>query len=77
MDNVIEMKGKAEYQKLAVKKIENELKDFKGDQKGQAVKTYVANTLREFCQKSAEFAEVVYKTKRTLSDAISDVMKSC
>ena len=75
MDNIIDLMDNRDFQALAVEKIESELKDFKGDQKGQVVKTYVANTLIEFCQKSSAFAEVVYRTKRTLSDAISDVMK--
>ncbi len=66
-----------DFQKLAIEKINSELKSFKGDKKGQRVYTYVANSLREFCEKDETFAEVVYKTKRTLSDCVSEIMKGC
>lgn len=65
------------YTKLAVEKIAAELKDFKGDRYGMAVKNHVASTITHFCEQNERFAEVVYKTKRTLSDCCAEIMKGC
>lgn len=65
------------YIKLAVEKIAAELKDFKGDRYGMAVKDHVASTITHFCEQNERFAEVVYKTKRTLSDCCAEIMKGC
>lgn len=66
-----------EYTRLAVEKIAAELKDFKGDRYGMAVKDHVASTITHFCEQNERFAEVVYKTKRTLSDCCAEIMKGC
>lgn len=66
-----------EYSRLAVEKIAAELKDFKGDRYGMAVKDHVASTITHFCEQNEQFAEVVYKTKRTLSDCCAEIMKGC
>lgn len=66
-----------DFKGLAVEKIDRELKEFKGDKYGKAVYTYVANVLRDFCQQNERFAEVVYKTKRSLSDCCAEIMKGC
>ena len=66
-----------EYSRLAVEKIAAELKDFKGDRYGMAVKNHVASTITHFCEQNERFAEVVYKTKRTLSDCCAEIMKGC
>ena len=66
-----------EYSRLAVEKIAAELKDFKGDRYGMAVKNHVAATITHFCEQNERFAEVVYKTKRTLSDCCAEIMKGC
>lgn len=66
-----------DYKKLAVEKINEQLKEFKGDKYGKAVHTYVANTLSEFCEQDERFAEVVYKTKRSFSDCCAEIMKGC
>ena len=66
-----------EYSRLAVEKIAAELKDFKGDRYGMAVKDHVASTITHFCEQNERFAEVVYKTKRTLSDCCAEIMKGC
>lgn len=66
-----------EYIRLAVEKIAAELKDFKGDRYGMAVKNHVASTITHFCEQNERFAEVVYKTKRTLSDCCAEIMKGC
>lgn len=78
MGNLFEMSdvGK-DYKALAIEKIDKELKEFQGDKYGKAVYTYVANTLREFCGQSDVFAKTLYKTKRSLSDCISEIMKGC
>lgn len=66
-----------DFKKLAVEKIDRELKEFAGDKYGKAVHTYVANVLRDFCEQNERFAEVVYKTKRSLSDCCAEIMKGC
>lgn len=66
-----------DFKRLAIEKIDRELKEFKGDKYGKAVYTYVANVLRDFCQQNERFAEVVYKTKRSLSDCCAEIMKGC
>lgn len=77
MSNVINMTPAPSYKKLAVEKIAAELKSFKGDRYGMAVKNHVASTLTHFCEQDERFAEVVYKTKRTLSDCCAAIMKGC
>lgn len=62
---------------LAIEKLEKEIKEYKGDRYGDTVKPYVSNTLRKFCEDNKTFAEVFYKTKRTLSDCLKEVMKGC
>lgn len=66
-----------DFKKLAVEKIDRELKEFSSDKYGKAVHTYVANVLRDFCEQNERFAEVVYKTKRSLSDCCTEIMKGC
>lgn len=75
MSNLFDI-GK-DYKSLAVEKINRELKEFKGDRYGEAVYTYVANALREFCNQSDVFATALYKTKRNLSDCIREIMRGC
>ena len=65
------------FTQLAVEKIAAELKGFKGDRYGMAVKNHVAATITHFCEQNERFAEVVYKTKRTLSDCCAEIMKGC
>ncbi len=77
MNNNLSLVEKPTYSKLAVEKIAAELKDFKGDRYGMAVKSHVASTLTHFCEQDERFAEVVYKTKRTLSDCCAEIMKGC
>ena len=62
---------------LAVEKIAAELKNFQGGNKEKAVSKFVASTLTHFCGESERFAEVVYRTPRTLSDCCAEVMKAC
>lgn len=76
MSEVIQLE-QYNYRELAVAKIRDELKSFKGDRYCTAVKDHVASTLIHFCEENARFAEVVYKTKRTLSDCCAEVMKGC
>ena len=65
------------YGELAAEKIANELKNFKGDQYGNAVKGFVASTLTNFCEQSERFAKVVFETEATLSDCCAEIMKNC
>lgn len=77
MEKVIDITSKQNYTQLAVDKIAEELKTFKGDRYGNAVKKHVASTIIHFCEQEPRFAEVVYKTKRTLSDCCAEIMKGC
>lgn len=77
MEKVIDITSKQNYTQLAVEKIAEELKTFKGDRYGEAVKNHVASTITHFCEQEPRFAEVVYKTKRTLSDCCAEIMQGC
>jgi hypothetical protein len=74
---VVPFPAPVDYQALAVEKLAAELKSFSGDRYGSAVKDFVASTLTHFCQQDKRFAEVVYGTKRTLSDCCTEIMKGC
>lgn len=63
------------YPALAKEKIATELASFTGGRKEEAVSKFAAETVSHFCQESPQFAEVVYKTRRTLSDCCAEVMK--
>lgn len=76
MSEVIQF-PKEDYRTLAVHKIAEELNSFKGDLYCEAVKNHVAATLTHFCEENIRFAEVVYKTKRTLSDCCAEIMRGC
>ena len=65
------------YGEMAAEKIAKELKEFKGDRYGDAVKNFVASTLTNFCEQNERFAQVVYETEATLSDCCSKIMKNC
>ncbi|HIT33420.1 MAG TPA: hypothetical protein IAC31_02160 [Candidatus Faecousia intestinigallinarum] len=65
------------YSQLAATKLQEELKSFRGDRYGEAIKEHVAATLIQFCKQNEKFAEVVYKTKRTLSDCCREIMQGC
>lgn len=65
------------FSALAVDKIAAELKAFKGGNKETAVSKFVASTLTKFCEENERFAEIVYRTPRTLSDCCAEVMKGC
>ena len=77
MSNILNFAPSQKFSQLAVEKIAAELKDFKGDKYGMAVKKHVAATITHFCEQNERFAEVVYKTKRTLSDCCAEIMKGC
>lgn len=66
-----------DFKALAIEKINKELDEFHGDTFGIAVSTHVANVLRDFCEQDERFAEVVYKTKRSLSDCCAEIMRGC
>lgn len=72
MENIIELKN---YQTLATKKIAAELKSFTGGRKEKCISSHAAAQVTHFCEESPAFAEVVYKTKRTLSDCCAEVVK--
>lgn len=73
----MELLAPRKYSVLAAEKIAGELKDFKGNQYGNAVKGFVAATLTNFCEQSERFAQVVYETEATLSDCCAKVMNKC
>ncbi len=63
------------YQTRAVEKIAAELKNFTGGRKETCISKHAAAQVTHFCEESPVFAEVVYKTKRTLSDCCTEVLK--
>lgn len=63
------------YQTLATEKIAAELKTFTGGRKEKCISTHAAAQITHFCEESPAFAEVVYKTRRTLSDCCTEVLK--
>lgn len=73
----MELVTQKDYSKLATDKIAKELNEFKGDRYGQAVKSFVASTLTNFCGQSQRFAQVVYETPATISDCCAEIMKGC
>lgn len=72
MENFIELKN---YQNLAAEKIAAELNSFTGGRKEKCISSHAAAEVTHFCGESPAFAEVVYKTKRTLSDCCAEVVK--
>lgn len=77
MENIVNIQDHQEpdYPALAAEKIAAELKSFTGGSKEKAVSRFAAETLTHFCQESPQFAQVVCKTRRTLSDCCAQVMK--
>lgn len=73
----MELVTQKDFSKLATDKIAKELSEFKGDRYGQAVKSFVASTLTNFCGQSQRFAQVVHETPATLSDCCAEIMKGC
>ena len=67
--------SKETLRSMAVEKIAEELKKFYGGQKEKCVSSHVAAQVTHFCEESPIFAEVVYKTRRTLSDCCAEVLK--
>ncbi len=77
MENIIDLQPHPapDYPALAVEKIAAELKSFTGGSKEKAISKFAASELTHYCKQSPKFAEVVYKTRRTLSDCCAEVMK--
>ena len=77
MENIvnIQVHQVPNYPALAAEKIAAELKSFTGGNKEKAISKFAAETLTHFCEESPAFAQVVYKTRRTLSDCCAEVMK--
>lgn len=68
----------------AIRKIDTELKTYKGDRYGGVMKDYVAGILRDFCRQNEEFAQAVAQggsfeacmkavTRSIQKEAISDL----
>lgn len=60
---------------LAIKKIDEELKTFKGSRHGEAVHKEVASALKDFAEQDAEFAQAIVQNDKTLSDCCEEIMK--
>lgn len=77
MENIVNIQDHQvpNYPALAAEKIAAELKSFTGGSKEKAISKFAAETLTHFCEESPQFAQVVYKTRRTLSDCCAQVMK--
>jgi len=63
------------YQFDALRKLDSELKSFKGGQKEGAVKAALYNALADFCRQDDEFAQAVVQCDKTLSDCAAAAMK--
>ncbi|MCL2248658.1 MAG: PcfK-like family protein [Oscillospiraceae bacterium] len=61
----------------AIQKLEEELKNVKGDQKVNAVKSHVAENLTYFSKQDAEFAQAIVQSEKTLGDCCAEIMKGC
>lgn len=48
-----------DYRQQAAEKIDRELKNYKGNNYGNAMKDYVAGRLKDFCEQNEEFAQAV------------------
>ena len=59
----------------AIEKIKKETEEFKGDRYGEVIYKEVSRQLINFCEQEIDFAKVVLKTKRTLSDCCVECMK--
>lgn len=58
----------------AIEKIKKETEEFNGDRYGKAIYKAVSTQLINFCEQESDFAKVVLKTKRTLSDCCTECM---
>lgn len=63
-----------DWRAKAKEKIDAEDKAFRGGRKEQVIHTHVARTLRAFCDEEPHFAEVLVKTKRTLSECCAYIV---
>jgi len=62
---------------LAKEKVKREFENLgKIGNKESAVSTYVHTVIQDACGQSEQFAEVVYKYKRTLADCLKEIMKN-
>lgn len=66
-----------DFKVLAVERINKEQQNFNGDKYGNAVYTYVANSLRDFCNQDERFAEAVVKSNRGFAECIKSIVKGC
>ncbi len=60
---------------IAIEKIKKETENFKGGIYAKAVHQEVSETLINFCEQNIQLADVVAKTKRTLSDCCEECVK--
>lgn len=58
----------------AIEKIKKETEEFNGNRYGKAIYKAVSKQLINFCEQESDFAKVVLKTKRTLSDCCAECM---
>lgn len=60
---------------IAIEKIKKETENFKGDRYAEAVHQEVSEVLINFCKQNIQLADVITKTKRTLSDCCTECVK--
>ena len=60
---------------LALKKIDEEVRGFKGSWKEMAMYKPVADVLRKFCRQQPEFAQAIYQSNKTFADCMKHVAK--
>ena len=59
----------------ALKKIDMELKSFKGDKYSDIIKDRCAEVLKNFCKQDEEFAQAVVQTDKTFTNCMAAVVK--
>lgn len=65
----------ADWLKLAIDKLEAQSSNFKGDNKAQAVKSAVVETLTTFAKQESEFAQAIAESDKTLSDVCTATVR--
>lgn len=60
---------------IAIEKIKKETENFKGNRYAEAVHQEVSETLINFCKQNIQLADVITKTKRTMSDCCAECVK--
>ncbi len=77
-EKIVQFSVAADFKSLAIEKLEKERKAMKPSSISPIGIMYneVANVLRNFCNQNEKFAEILFKTKRTFNDCMTEVAKN-